>query len=933
MLAGSWATLPGLRAAGYLCAGLPLTQSYMADPIAALREALRDRYEFERELGRGGMATVWLARDLRHDRPVALKVLHPELAMSLGPERFQREIRLAARLQHPHILTVLDSGTVGWAQGREGAGAQGGTERLWFTMPYVEGESLRDRLRRERQLPVDAALRIATEAARGLAYAHEHGIVHRDIKPENILLTRDGSTLVADFGIARALGGDDGLTQTGMAVGTPAYMSPEQAAGDKNLDARTDQYSLAAVLYEMLSGEAPWTGATAQAIAAKRLTEPAPSVRAVRPTVPAAVDEAIRRALAPVAADRFDSLDQLAQALQAPSRSDTAPTQATRPAPAVEPLPLPRPAKRRAVPAMALTLVLGICIGLGVLFAWRRSHPSAEAAGERRIAVLPFENLGDSSQEYFADGVTDAVRGKLSAVPGLQVIASRSSDEYKHSSKSLADIGRELGTDYLLIARIRWAKAADGSSRVEVSPELVQVSPGQPPTTKWQQPFTAAITDVFQVQGDLAGKVASALDVALGAGQKETLAEKPTRNLAAYDAYLKGEASRGLVLLNPTSLREAITYYEQAVALDSTFALAWAKAALAYSAYYYNVTPGPAMAEAARHAAERAVSLAPTLPEAQFALGAYRYNVRGDNTGALAAYMEGLRHGPDNADLLNAAALAEQSLGRWDDAVTHLERSNNVDPRSAVGARRLAHSLLRLRRYPEAQAAIDRALALAPGDFDVLEIAAMIRLAQGDLAGARAVVQRAAATTEPTALVAAFGQYWDLFWVLDDAQQQLLLRLPPSTYDGDRGTWGIVRAQTYHVRGDPERTRAYADSAREGFQETLRATPDDPQRHAFLGLAYAYLGRKADAIREGERAVALAPAERDGYIGPYLQHILVRTYLLVGEPDKALDRLEPLLRMPYFLSPGWLRVDPSFDPIRSNPRFRKLAEGAGTTAR
>ncbi len=889
----------------------------MADPIAALREALRDRYEFERELGRGGMATVWLARDLRHDRPVALKVLHPELAMSLGPERFQREIRLAARLQHPHILTVLDSG--------EAAG------RLWFTMPYVEGESLRDRLRRERQLPVDAALRIATEAARGLAYAHEHGIAHRDVKPENILLTRDGSTLVADFGIARALGGDDGLTQTGMAVGTPAYMSPEQAAGDKTLDARTDQYSLAAVLYEMLSGEAPWTGATAQAIAAKRLTEPAPSVRAVRPSVPAAVDEAIRRALAPVAADRFDSLDQFSQALQAPSRSDTAATQATRPAPAVEPPAPPRAAKRRAVPAMALTLVLGICIGLGVLFAWRRSHAAAEAAGERRIAVLPFENLGDSTQEYFADGITDAVRGKLSAVPGLQVIASRSSDEYKHSTKSLADIGRELGTDYLLIARIRWAKSADGSSRVEVSPELVQVSPGQPPTTKWQQPFTAAMTDVFQVQGDLAGKVASALDVALGAGQKETLAEKPTRNLAAYDAYLKGEASRGLVLLNPTSLREAITYYEQAVALDSTFALAWAKAALAYAGYYYNVTPGPAMAEAARHAAERAVSLAPTLPEAQYALGAYRYSVRGDNPGALAAYMEGLRHAPDHADLLNAAALAEQSLGRWDDAVKHLERSRTVDPRSAVGERRLGGSLLRLRRYPEAQAAIDRALALAPGDFDVLEYAAMIRLAQGDLPGARAVVQRAAGTTEPTALVAAFGQYWDLFWVLDDAQQQLLLRLPPSTYDGDRGTWGIVRAQTYHVRGDLELTRVYADSARKGFQETLRATPDDPQRHAFLGLAYAYLGRKADAIREGERAVMLAPLERDGYIGPYLQHLLVRIYLLSGEPDKALDRLEPLLRMPYFLSPGWLRVDPSFDPVRSNPRFRKLAEGPGTT--
>src|SRR5262245_7620171 len=289
----------------------------MPDPVASLREGLRDRYAFERELGRGGMAIVYLAQDLRHERPVALKILHPELAATLGPERFLREIKLAARLQHPHILTVLDSGETGG--------------RLWFTMPFVEGESLRDRLRRERQRPVAAAIRIAVEAARGLDYAHQHGVAHRDVKPENILLTRDGSTLVADFGIARALGGDDGLTQTGMAVGTPAYMSPEQAAGDRTVDGRTDQFSLASVLYEMLAGEAPWTGPTAQAIAAKRLTEPAASVRAVRPNVPAPVDEAIRQALAPVAADRFPSLEQFAQALQI---TPAAPTGATVAAPA-----------------------------------------------------------------------------------------------------------------------------------------------------------------------------------------------------------------------------------------------------------------------------------------------------------------------------------------------------------------------------------------------------------------------------------------------------------------------------------------------------------------------------------------------------------------------------------------------------------------------
>ena len=437
----------------------------MADLRAQLQEGLGESYTLERELGRGGMATVFLAHDRKHDRPVALKVLHPELAATLGPERFQREIRLAARLQHPHILTVHDSG--------EASG------RLWFTMPYVEGESLRDRLRRERQLPVGDALRIAGEAARALGYAHMHGVVHRDVKPENILLTRDGSTLVADFGIARALGGDDGLTQTGMAVGTPAYMSPEQAAGDRAIDGRTDQYSLASVLYEMLAGEAPWTGPTAQAIAAKRLTEPAPSVRAVRPNVPGPVDEAIRRALAPVAADRFPSLEQFAQALQiTPAAPTGTPTVAAPAAAEVRPRPMSAPPRRRRIPIAASSLTLGLLIGLGVLFGWlRHRDEGSDASGAKRLAVLPFENLGGADDEYFADGVTDEVRGKLTALPGLQVTARSSSTQYKKSSKSPQEIGRELGVDWLLTGTVRWEKGA-GGNHVRVSPELIQVSTG-----------------------------------------------------------------------------------------------------------------------------------------------------------------------------------------------------------------------------------------------------------------------------------------------------------------------------------------------------------------------------------------------------------------------------------------------------------------------
>ncbi len=514
-------------------------------------------------------------------------------------------------------------------------------------------------------------------------------------------------------------------------------------------------------------------------------------------------------------------------------------------------------------------------------------------------------------------------------MPGLQVIASRSSNEYKRSDKSLPVIGRELGTDYLVIARIRWAKAPDGTSRVEVSPELVDVSPGRTPTTKWQQPFEAAMTDVFKVQAEIASKVASSLDVALGAAQKQVLTERPTASIAAYEAFLKGEAAtKSIGSFDAADLRRGIGFYEQAVALDSTFAQAWAQLARAQAQYYFNVIPTPAAADAARRAAERAAALAPDRPESQLALGDYYISIKVANADALAAYEAGLKVAPGNAELLTGSALAEQSLGRWEAALAHLERAAQLDPRSVATARRLGTTLIRLRRYPEALAAAERGVRLSPTGLDLMQNRMMVHLAQGDLDQARAVLRAAPTAVEPTALAAYMGTYWDLSWVLDDSQQQLLLRLPPSAFADDRGNWGIVLAQTHYLRGDWARARIYADSARIAFLEQLAGSPSDAQRHSLVGLALAYMGKKEEAIRFGERALALLDPARNGYTGPYIQHQLVRIYLLAGEPEKALDRLEPLLRLPYHLSPGWLRIDPAFAPLKGNPRFEKVAAGS-----
>jgi TolB-like protein/tRNA A-37 threonylcarbamoyl transferase component Bud32/Flp pilus assembly protein TadD len=855
------------------------------------------------------MAAVYLAQDLRHDRPVALKVLHPELALSLGPERFQREIRFAARLQHPHILTVLDSG--------DAAG------QLWFTMPFVEGESLRDRLRREHQLPVEAALRVADEAARALEYAHQHGVVHRDIKPENILLAKDGSTLVADFGIARALAGsDEKLTETGMVVGTVAYMSPEQASGE-TVDARTDIYALGAVVYEMLAGEPPFTGPTAQAIMVKRVTQPVPSLRTARPNVSAGVDQAVHRALAPMAADRFATAAELARALHATAPHTTASevtTAATR-------VTASSPARHLKLPGVAIALIAGLLIGGGLLFAWRRTAGSGEPpSGARVVAVLPFDNLGDSADAYFADGVSDEVRTRLGQVAGIEVIARGSSLEYRHTTKRATEIAHDLGADYLLTGTVRWEKSG-GTSRVRVTPELVEARRGQAARSRWGRQFDASLTDVFQVQGDIAAQVADALGLALADSASRGLAARPTESLDAYDLFLKGEAA--LTTGGVFGLRQAVRFYERAVALDPAFATAWARLSSARSAMVANGARDPELATRARAAGERARALRPDAPETALAVG-YYYAVTDpiDNERSLAEYQHGLRMAPDNVQLLTAVAGGEIQLGRRpDSAIARLTRASVLDPRSAVAMRQLAMARFFLGQYAAADSAADRAVALAPASVYVRYALVLIRLGRGDLEGARSAIRSGEAHVDAGVLLPSFAGGEDLYWVLDDDQQRRVLAMPPSAFDDDRGIWATVRMYLYQLRHDSARMSVYADSARLVLEEQLRANPSDAVRHAYLGVVLAHLGRKDDAVREGRRAAELIPVSR-GYPGYYMRHQLVRIYILVGEPERALDELEALLRLPYYVTPAWLRIDPAFSPLKGNPRFEKLLAGS-----
>jgi TolB-like protein/tRNA A-37 threonylcarbamoyl transferase component Bud32/Flp pilus assembly protein TadD len=860
--------------------------------VSKVTKALASRYKIERVLGEGGMATVYLAMDLKYHRSVAIKVMRPELASTMGADRFLREVEIAARLTHPHILSMYESGD---ADGL-----------LYYVMPYVEGETLRDRIHRETQLPVEDALKIAREVSEALAYAHEHGVIHRDIKPANILLG-GGHAMVADFGIARALSNNatEALTQTGLSVGTPHYMAPEQAMGEREVDGRADIYAVGALLYEMIAGEPPFTGPTPQAIVTRSMTENPRSLTTSRTNLVPDVDQVAMKALAKSPADRYQTAKALAAALdQALDVSRSGP----------RPIVASSQGKRLRVPAMVL---VGVLVILATAFAIAR-RPHGAAVKGARLVVLPFTNRGAAEDAYFADGIADEVRGKLAGLGTLQLIARSSSDQYRASTKSPKQIGAELGADYLLTATVRWAKAADGTSRVQVVPELIDARTGD---VTWQQSYDASLTDVFQVQTQIASRVAGALGVALGSREETKLGERPTANLAAYDLYLKGRATPGT---DPASLRRATAYYEQAVALDSSFTDAWVGLSRSLGFLYSNATPDPVVARRSLAAAEQALRLDPNGPQGHAALARYNVSVTKNLVEAKRDLDEALRLAPNNPEYLSQAGVIERTAGRWDDALAHAQQALRLDPRSASSAIRLQTTYLWLRRYPEALGASEAALALAPGDLSMIQDKSMVYVAQGDLPGARAVMREVSPDVTGPELVAYFSNYWDMYWVLDESQQQLALRLTSASFDNDRNTWATVLMELYWLRGDRTRARAYADSAWQATQAQLRVVPGDAQRQVIGALQLAYMGRKDAAIALGLQALALSPISRDRVNGPYYQQLMARVYLMVGESEKALDMLEPLLSMPYFLSPGWLKIDPTFAELKGNPRYDRL---------
>jgi serine/threonine-protein kinase len=654
------------------------------------------------------MATVYLALDLKHKREVALKVLDPKVGATLGPDRFQREIRLAAGLVHPHIVPVFDSGDA--------------IGRLWYVMPHIRGESLRARLVREGMLRVPDALRITREVAEALDYAHRQGVVHRDVKPENILLA-EGQALLADFGIARAtVGAEAGHTRTaaGFILGTPAYMSPEQVGGEAEVDSRSDVYSLGCVLYEMLAGSPPFAGRSLPAVIASRLMGPTPPIEQCRPEVPSPVGQVLAQALAFEPGQRFETAVALAQAV------DMAFAQPLELASRSVPTPESRSGRRRNVFLLAMTVVILAAGG----FLWRAGWSGRLESAS--VAVLPFVDLStDRTNAYLGDGMAETLINALTNVEGLSVAARTSAFSFRDAAKDVRRIGRDLGVATVLEGSVQ--RAGD---RLRVTAQLVKTSDG---LHLWSESFDRDTKDIFAVQDEVARAVVAALKGKLVADAGPA-AGGGTRSPAAYDAYLLGRFYWNK--RTPDDLVRAADYFNQAIRADSGYARAWSGLAGDYVLFIpaeYGV-PGinpDSILSLAEQAARHAIALAPGLGEAHTSLGQIlEYRVKWAE--ASEAFERGIALSPDYATGHQWYSYDLMMRNRWNEAITEMERAKQLDPLSVIIVTSLGFAYDGAERRGEAETQFNKARAIDPGHPLTLSFGFIHELLSGDYTQAAA---------------------------------------------------------------------------------------------------------------------------------------------------------------------------------------------------
>jgi serine/threonine protein kinase/Tfp pilus assembly protein PilF len=867
-------------------------------------------YELLEEIGRGGQGVVYRAHQKSLNRTVALKVIGWGYCVTEAHlKRFRREAEAAASLEHPCIVPIYEVGE------REGS--------CYFSMKFVEGGQLDEVVKRE-PMAISRAVKLIAKLARTVHYAHEHGVLHRDIKPGNILLDAKDEPLLTDFGLARLVETKSTVTRTLDVMGTPSYMAPEQAVGNNAaVSSATDVYGLGAVLYQLLTGHPPFVGGTSyETIRLLLDTEPR-QPRLLNRKIDHDLSTICLRCPEKDPQRRYPSALELAEDLEHWLKHE--PIRAKRSGFFTHARKWVR--RKPAVAALIASLVaLAAAMGWNV---WKSELISRPAT--KGIAVLPFENLSsDPDNAYFADGIQQEILTRLASIADLKVISRTSTQHYQSKPRNLAEIAKQLGVANILEGSVQ--KAAD---QVRVNVQLINA---QNDSALWADSYDQKLTDIFEVESEIAKRIAESLQAKLTGREEQALAVRPTNNLEAYDAYLRGLAYSLKGGNTPANALSAQKYLREAVKLDPKFALSWALLSNVNAVGYLTTTlqPTVALREEARQAAETALTLQPNLGEAILAKGYYHYFCLKDYATAVRYFEQARQFLPNSSQIPESLAYVARRRGQWERSELYFNEAERLDPRDANLLAQHAISYMSLRRFSEALRKFDQVLNITPDDVDTLATKAAIAQAQGDLPGASALL----APLRPAA---------DLNQALETQVYQGILERRPAPiiprlkeilakpdpalgyFNGELRFW-LGWAQ--EVAGDHAAAQEVWRQARNELESFLKEQPENAHLIGDLALTNMGLGDKAVAVDLAERAMAAVPIEKDALYGPFSLEILARVAAQVGEPDRAIAALQKLLLIPYNgalgenvpLTPALLWLDPMFDPLRNDPRFQKLCD-------
>jgi len=868
-------------------------------------------YKILEKLGEGGMGVVYKAHDIRLNRTVALKFLPERINKDeTAKARFLLEAQAAAGLNHPGICTIYG------IEEHEGS--------LSIAMEYVDGGTLRDFIS-ARKSTIANTIQTAIQIGEALAEAHSKGIVHRDIKSDNIMLTSKGHAKVMDFGLAK-LKGALKLTRTSSTVGTLAYMAPEQIQGSE-ADARSDLFAFGVLLFEMLTGSLPFRGEHEAAMMYSILHEQPDTLRKHLPDISAACERIIEKALEKNPDERYQSAADMVADLRRWKRDTSSihptPPDAMKIQSSVSPV-APSDQYEKPTGNRKRMWIFSAGVGMAMLAValLLLMHPWSRDVSERKmLVVLPFENQSDSTKEYFADGLTDEITTRLSSLSGLGVIARSSAKNYKGAKKSIKEMSAELGVDYILMGTVRWS-----GSQVRVSPELIKASTG---VQVWAQTLDAPFSDVFTLQSDIASKVASALDIKLLKPEAASLEQKLTTNAEAYDLYL-----RGVTYLDRSDLQadheSAIRLLERATQLDPQFAAAYAKLGYGHSnMYWFFFDRSKERIERCRTAVEKALALDPTLSVAHEAMAWYYYHAKLDYANALKEFSAALTLQPNNTDAYYGMAAVFRRQGRMQESVEAFRKAVAGNPRASDLVRQLGETLMLSRSYEEADRVYARTIDLAPDIEEAyLERAENLILWKGDVAFAQKIIDEGLgiSTLRQNESLNAIDYTVAAMRLDFPAAAQAVKRIRGAGIDNQFVCYPSIlfSAQLEALNGAEAKAKAFYDSARVILEHRLRVAPDDERVHSALGIAYAGLGRRSEAIKEGERGVALLPIEKEAWRGSFRLGDLAQIYAMVGSPEKAIDVLQRLLSIPSEFSTNSVRLDPKWKSLHSDKRFEAL---------